>query len=89
MPENPYQPPTKVPETSWWLDCSALPDRLIWARLRVSSGGSAVVRDIDGKDHYFPDREAAVFWLSEDEYSQLAHLVEDGEVDPSVNPPKW
>jgi hypothetical protein len=74
-------------ETSWWLDRSALPDRLLWARLQVTEDGSAVVLDLDGVYHRFPDRQAARFWLNEDEYSLLAHLVEDGEVGPDVSPP--
>ena len=74
-------------EASWWLDWSALPDRLLWARLQVADDGSAVVLDLDGAYHRFPDRQAARFWLNEDEYSLLAHLVEDGEVGPDVVPP--
>jgi hypothetical protein len=74
-------------ETSWWLDWGALPDRLIWARLQVAEDGSAVVLDMDGAYHRFPDRQAARSWLNEDEYSLLAHLVEDGEVGGDVLPP--
>lgn len=74
-------------ETSWWLDWSALPHRLIWARLQVAENGSAVVLDMDGVYHRFPDRREAGFWLNEDEYSQLVHLVDDGEVGPEVSPP--
>jgi len=74
-------------ETSWWLDWGALPDRLIWARLQVAQDGSAVVLDMDGVYHRFPDRREAGFWLNEDEYSLLAHLVDDGEVEPGVAPP--
>lgn len=74
-------------ETSWWIDWGALPDRLIWARLQVAEDGSAVVLDMDGKYHRFPDRRDAGFWLNEDEYSQLAHLVEDGGVGLAVSPP--
>ena len=74
-------------ETSWWLDWGALPGRLVWARLQVAEDGSAVVLDMDGVYHRFPDHREAGFWLNEDEYSQLAHLVEDGEVGPDVAPP--
>ena len=74
-------------ETSWWLDWGALPDRLIWARLQVAEDGSAVVLDMDGVYHRFPDRQAARFWLNEDEYSLLAHLAEDDEFGPGVCPP--
>ena len=42
---------------------------------------------MDGVYHRFPDRREVGFWLNEDEYSQLAHLVEDGEVGPEVSPP--
>ena len=74
-------------ETSWWLDWSALPDRLLWARLDVASDGSAVVLDLDGRYHRFPDEQSAKDWLYEDEYSLLVHLVEEGEVDDTVLPP--
>lgn len=74
-------------ETSWWLDWSALPERLLWARLQVADNGSAVVFDLDGVYHRFPNRQAATNWLNEDEYSLFAHLVEDGEVESAVVPP--
>jgi hypothetical protein len=74
-------------ETSWWLCWGALPDRLIWARLQVAEDGSTVVLDMDGVYHRFPDHQEARYWLNEDEYSLLAHLVEDGEVGPDVLPP--
>ena len=74
-------------QTSWWLDSSALPDRLLWARLEIASDGSAAVLDLDGQYHHFSDEQAARHWLLEDEYSLLAHLVEGGEVDRSVVPP--
>ena len=75
-----------MPDTSWWLDWSGLPD-LLWARLRVSSDGSAEVLDLDGNYHHFAEKQEAVNWLLEDEYSQLALLVEDGEVGADVMPP--
>jgi hypothetical protein len=74
-------------ETSWWLDWSALPERLLWARLQVAEDGSAVVLDLDGVYHWFPSRQEARYWLNEDEYSLLAHLAEDGEVGLEVAPP--
>src|SRR5262245_35864976 len=74
-------------ETSWWLDWSALADRLLWARLQGPDDGSAVVLDLDGVNHQLPDRQAARFWLNEGEYSLLAHLVEDGQVGSDVTPP--
>jgi len=74
-------------ETSCWLDWSALPKRLLWARLQVHEDGSAVVLDLDGVYHQFPDRQSARYWLNEDEYSLLANLVEDGEVEAAVTPP--
>jgi hypothetical protein len=42
---------------------------------------------MDGVIHRFPDRQTARFWLSEDEYSVLAHLKEDGEVEAELMPP--
>ena len=78
--------PTVV-ETSWWLDWSAVPDRLLWARLRVFADGSAEVLDLDGHYHRFDNRREAFFWLNEDEYSALADLIEDGEVEPALTPP--
>ena len=40
-----------------------------------------------GALHRFDNREAAVFWLNEDEYSLLDHLIEDSEVGLEVYPP--
>lgn len=77
----------EVVETSWWLDESALPD-LLWARLRVFADGSAEVLDLDGRCHRFGSRDEAALWLNEDEYSPLADLVEDGEVQLDVAPPQ-
>jgi hypothetical protein len=77
-----------VVETSWWLDWSGLPERLLWARLTLFGDGSAEVLDLDGNYHRFGDRQEAEFWLQEDEYSQLADLVEAGEVGVEVSPPR-
>lgn len=74
-------------EVSWWLDWSALPDRLLWARLSVESNGSAVVLDCEGKHHLFSNEGTARSWLNEDEYSRMEHLVESGELPASVLPP--
>jgi hypothetical protein len=74
-------------ESSWWLDASALPGRLLWARLEVFPEGLAVVLDLDGRYHRFPDWASAVLWLAEDEYESLVGLVEDREVGPEVVPP--
>jgi hypothetical protein len=73
--------------TTWWLDWSALPDQLIWARLQVGADSTAVVLDMDGVYHQFSDLKAAIDWLHQDEYSQLIHMVESGEVDATVSPP--
>lgn len=67
-------------EVSWWLDWSALPRRLIWARLTVDANGNAVVLDCDGKYHSFSDEDAAQTWLYEDEYSRMEHLIETGDL---------
>lgn len=77
---------TAETQTSWWLDWGALPN-LYWARLEVAQDGSAVVLDLDGKYHRFDDAQSARFWLQEDEYSLLHHLIEDGEIERSVVPP--
>lgn len=74
-------------ETSWWLDWSALPERLIWARLQIAPDASAVIMDADGRYHRFANRETACLWLNEDEYSLLAHLIEDGEIELGTAPP--
>ena len=79
---------SEVVGTSWWLDWSGLPDRLLWARLRVFADGTAEVFDLDGRYHRFGDREEATLWLNEDEYSALARLIEDGEVERHVTPPQ-
>jgi len=60
---------------------------LLWARLEVAPDGPAVVFDLDGKYHRFEDEQAAKLWLLEDEYSLLAHLVEEGEVSAGLAPP--
>lgn len=73
-------------ETFWLLDWSALPD-LLWARIQVAADGSAIVLDLDGKYFYFPDRHTAELFLYEDEYSLLAHLIGDGEVEANTAPP--
>lgn len=78
--------PTR-PQTTWWLDSGALPDRLLWARLVVAADDSAVVLDCDGRYHRFLGAEAAKLWLLEDEYSLLSHLVDEGEISPEVEPP--
>lgn len=79
---------SEVVETSWWLDWGGLPNRLLWARLRVFADGTAEVFDLDGRYHRFGDRDEATLWLNEDEYSTLAHLIEDGEVEHHVAPPQ-
>jgi hypothetical protein len=73
-------------QDSWWLDWSALPD-LHWARLRVFEDGASEVFDLDGKTHRFETEDEARHWLSEDEYSALDTLMEQGEVVPTVAPP--
>jgi hypothetical protein len=70
----------------WWLDSSALPD-LYWARLTIFDDGSAEVLDLDGTRHDFALREEAVHWLSEDEYSRMDDLIEDGELPDTTTPP--
>ncbi len=75
-------------KTSWWLDYSAVPDRLLWARLQVLDSGEAVVLDLDGRVNRFISKQEAVDWLSEDEYTQLSHLIEDGEVPADTLPPQ-
>jgi hypothetical protein len=70
----------------WWLDSSGLPD-LLWARLTVYSDGSAEVLDLDGTYHDFASREEAVDWLSEDEYSRMDDLIEDGLLPDTTTPP--
>ena len=72
---------------SWWLDWSALPTRLLWARLSAPPAGQAEVLDCDGKRHLFPDEVAATLWLLEDEYSRLDTLVEQGQVSGNLAPP--
>lgn len=74
-------------QTSWWLDASALPERLLWARLEITPDGSATVLDLDGRYHQFSDERAARYWLLEDEYALLADLIETGEVERGVLPP--
>jgi hypothetical protein len=75
-------------KVSWWLDWSALPERLLWARLNVSETGQAAILDCDGRRHSFPDEDAARLWLLEDEYSMLETLIEEGEVPVNLAPPR-
>ena len=72
---------------TWWLDWSALPERLLWARLERLPD-SAVVKDCDGHLHRFADVSDAKRWLMEDEYTELSVLISDGEVAPSTLPPQ-
>jgi hypothetical protein len=78
----------EIVETSWWLDWSGLPDRLLWARLQVFVDGTAEVFDLDGSYHRFSDRHDAALWLNEDEYTPLSHLLEDDELEVDVAPPQ-
>jgi hypothetical protein len=71
--------PSTVSE-EWWLDASALPQRLLWARLSAYSDGTADVLDLDGRNHEFGSREEAVHWLYEDEYFPMSDLREEGEL---------
>jgi hypothetical protein len=77
-----------VSEESWWLDWSALPHRLLWARLRDFADGSAEVLDLDGKYHQFSNSIDGRFWLAEDEYSKVEDLIEEGEVPAATQPPQ-
>lgn len=74
-------------EESWWLDWSALPDRLLWARLWDFADGSAKVLDLDGAYHWFSNGADARFWLAEDESSKFQDLIEDGEVPAEIQVP--
>lgn len=72
---------------TWWLDENALPD-LLWACLRVYENGAAEVLDCDGNIHEVDSEQDARLWLLEDEYSSLANLIKDGDVEPLVQPPE-
>ncbi|HEX8230900.1 MAG TPA: hypothetical protein VF826_16510 [Chloroflexia bacterium] len=74
-------------DEEWWLDRSALPGTLMWSRLTVYGDGSAEVLDLDGKSHEFTSRKDAEDWLSEDEYSPMDDLVEDGDLPATMVPP--
>ena len=76
----------EIVETSWYLDWSALPQRLLWARLQAFSDGSAAVLDLDGRTHRFQSVVDARIWLAEDEYSRVEDLIEAGEVEPVSTP---
>jgi hypothetical protein len=78
---------SEAAETTWWLDHSGLPD-LLWARLRVFPDGTAEVFDLDGHYFHFPTTDEAVLWLNEDEYQGLDSLIEDGDVEPGLQPPQ-
>jgi hypothetical protein len=71
---------------TWWLDASALPERLLWARLEQLPA-EAVVKDCDGNVHRFQDVDQARLWLLEDEYEQLSNLLSDGNLAPGTSPP--
>jgi hypothetical protein len=72
-------------DAEWWLDESALPD-LIWAAL-FDKGSAVIVRDCDGKSHFFPDRAGALLWLGDEEYVRLADLQKTGEIAHDVKVP--
>lgn len=77
-----------VAGTTWWLDSSAAPDCLNWARLQVFADGSVEVLDLDGKYHRFKTTEEAKLWLLEDEYFLAEHVIDEenlvGVVVPSA-----
>ncbi len=80
-------------ELSWWLMECSLPD-LNWARLRVPVGGPAEVLDQDGSIHRFPDRRAAVLFLTEDEFVPVEELgpndlAPHGLEASDLKPPIW
>ena len=76
----------QIVETTWWLEWRTS-EYLHWARLRIFQDGTAEVFDLDGKYHHFPNCESARLWLNEDEYSLLAHMIENCEVEAEVVPP--
>jgi len=77
-------PEPQAPE--WWLDTSALPDRLLWARLLIGLDGVQVF-DLDGRMHLFEQRDDAIAWLRADEYESLQTLQADGDVARDIVPP--
>jgi hypothetical protein len=71
----------------WWLDTSAMPDRLLWARLLVGIDGVQVF-DLDGRMHLFDRLDDAVAWLRADEYEALEILRAEGDVEADIGPPR-
>jgi hypothetical protein len=73
-----------VVETTWWLDDSALPDRLLWGRIQVLENGTATALHYEFGLRHFPNVDEAESWLREDEFSSLADSIEDGLVEPTT-----
>jgi hypothetical protein len=61
---------------SWWFDETALPERIVWARIRVFRR-SAEVLDCDGRTHSFASESQARLFLLEDEYRSLSNLDDE------------
>jgi hypothetical protein len=51
-----------VSRVRWWLDDSALPQR-VWAQLKVLRDGTAELLDVRGMAHRFPSEEDARRWF--------------------------
>jgi hypothetical protein len=61
---------------SWWFDETALPERILWTRLRVFPDRAEVL-DCDGRTVSFPSEEEARSFLLEDEYRSLSNLDDE------------
>jgi hypothetical protein len=59
-----------IARLEWWLNSCDLPERLVWARLRVFDDGTAdACWEEGGRLYGFDAREYAGYFLSEDEYT--------------------
>jgi hypothetical protein len=76
---------THLENVEWWAEISEPYVRL--ARLVQKVGGSCEVLDSDGIVHRFNSYSEAALWLGEDEYSLVAHLIEEGDLPVSFAVP--
>lgn len=83
-----------VDKVVWYLHDPDLPTKLVWARLRVFSDGSADSTFSDGPLYGFDSETFASYLLTEDEYRCFSGLDEEDERDlgirlPDLEPPHW
>ena len=75
----------EIEKVEWWLSwCHDYPN-LFWSRLRKFSNGKAdVLFQDEDKTYGFDNEEYAVFFISEDEFSNIENIDEDDRNDLEI-----